>query len=171
MGIANRTDYDLKRHAKYSGEKLYITENGKKIYPICIEPSFGVDRVFLAVITDAYNVVDGRIVLGLNQRVAPYDAAILILAKKPQFKEKAREVGARLRMHGFLIYIDLSGKIGKAYAKADEIGVPYAITIDYQTFEDNAVTIRFRDTREQIRVKIEELPARLSELLGKNIDF
>lgn len=165
VGIANRTDYDLQRHSKVSGEKLYIVKDGKLIVPHCIEPSFGVDRIFLAVITEAYTVrEDGKIILRLHPRVAPYDAAIIPLLRRPEFIAKAKEISIILKRDKIATYIDTSGKIGKAYVKADEIGVPYAITIDHETLEKNTITIRFRDTKEQIRVPITDLSSKIKEL-------
>ncbi len=166
VGIANRTDYDLKRHSEFSGEKLYIVENGRKIYPHCIEPSFGIERVFLAILTEAFSrSSDGRIVLRLTPRVAPYDVAVFPLLKRKEFIEKASQINRMLKIEGFSTYVDFSGKIGRCYARADEIGIPYAVTVDHKTLEDDTVTIRFRDTRKQIRVAVRELPAKLRELI------
>ena len=164
VGIANRTDYDLKRHAEFSGEKLYLVQNGREFYPHCIEPSFGIDRIFLAVITEAYTVRDGKIVLRLSPKVAPYDVGVFPLLKKPEFLSKAKEINKMLKNEKIVTYVDFSGRIGKAYLKADEMGIPFAITIDHQTFKDDTVTIRFRDTKEQIRVKISDLARKLREL-------
>jgi len=163
-GIANRTDYDLRRHAEYSGEKLYLTINGKKIMPHVIEPSWGVERVVLAVLTEAYSKVEDRIVLKLAPKIAPYKVGVYPLLKREGFIKKAEEVYNLLKKH-FACFMDISGSIGKRYARADEIGVPFGITIDYQTFEDNTVTIRFRDTWEQIRVKIGDLVQEISKRL------
>ncbi|MCR8433734.1 MAG: glycine--tRNA ligase [Crenarchaeota archaeon] len=165
VGIANRTDYDLRRHSKTSGEKLYLVKDGKQFFPYCIEPSFGIDRIFLAVITEAYTVrEDGKVILRLHPKVAPYDAVIVPLLKRPEFIAKAEEINRMLKRERLATYVDVSGRVGKAYVKADEFGVPYAITIDHETFENDTVTIRFRDTREQIRVPITELPIRIREL-------
>ena len=165
VGIANRTDYDLRRHSEHSGEKLYVVENGKKIYPLCIEPSFGVERVFLAIITDAYSIVDGKIVLKLKPKLAPYDVGVFPLLKRKDFVEKANNVNMLLKQNDLITYIDFSGKIGRCYARADEIGIPFAITIDHKTLEDDTVTIRFRDTREQIRVSLNDLVSKLKDLI------
>ncbi len=167
VGIANRTDYDLKRHAKYSNEKLYIVEDGRKIYPYCIEPSFGIERIFLALITDAYSIIDGKIVLRLNPQVAPYDVAVFPLLKREQFIKKAQEINRLLKNNGFSTYLDTSGKIGRCYAKADEIGVPFAVTIDHETLKSNTVTIRFRDTRNQVRVEVGNLVAKLYKFISQ----
>jgi len=167
VGIANRTDYDLNRHAKFSGEKLYIVEDGRRIYPYCIEPSFGIDRIFLAIITEAYSVIDGRIVLKLKPKVAPYDVGVFPLLKRKPFVEKAIAINNMLKKAGFITYIELSGKIGRCYAKADEIGIPFALTVDHQTLNENTITIRFRDTREQIRVRVEDLVDELTKLINR----
>jgi len=162
-GIANRTDYDLRRHAKYSGEKLYIVQDGRKIFPFCIEPTFGIERIFFALITEAYTVVNGKIVLKLSPNVAPFDVGVFPLLKREQFINKALEINNMLRKNGYATYVDTSGKIGRCYAKADEIGVPFAITIDHQTLKDNTVTVRFRDTKNQVRINIYDLPSKLRE--------
>ena len=160
-GIADRTDYDLKRHMEASKEDLTYTdvETGEKFVPYCIEPSVGVDRLFLMFLCDAYNeeeVAEGdtRVVLKLHPFLAPVKVAILPLSKK--LTEKAEEV------YNFLIKkynceYDESGSIGKRYRRQDEIGTPYCVTIDFDTLENNTVTIRDRDTMEQIRLNIDEL--------------
>ena len=125
------------------------------------------DRIFLAVITEGYTVMDGRIVLRLHPRIAPYDVGIFPLLRREQFIRKAQEINTMLKREGFSTYMDLSGKIGRCYSKADEIGVPYAVTIDHQTLQDNTVTIRFRDTRNQIRTSISDLPKKLRELISQ----
>ena len=160
-GIADRTDYDLSRHMEASKEDLtYLdTETGEKYVPYCVEPSVGVDRVFLTVMCDAYeeeeiSEEDTRIVLHLHPALAPYKVAVLPLSKK--LSEKANEVHERLSKT-FLCDYDESGSIGKRYRRQDEIGTPFCITIDFETENDGCVTIRDRDTMEQIRVKIEEL--------------
>lgn len=165
-GIANRTDYDLKRHMQFSGEKLYVPlGKGKRVIPHCIEPSWGVERTLLAVLTEAYvKTEDGRVVLKLHPRLAPYVAGVYPLLSREPFIRKAEEV-YRLLKRRFSCFMDVSGSIGRRYARADEIGVPFGITIDHQTLEDDTVTIRFRDTREQIRVKISDLVSELERLI------
>lgn len=160
-GIADRTDYDLSRHMEASKEDLtYLdTETGEKYVPYCVEPSVGVDRVFLTVMCDAYeeeeiSEEDTRIVLHLHPALAPYKVAVLPLSKK--LSERANEVHEMLSKR-FLCDYDESGSIGKRYRRQDEIGTPFCITIDFETENDGCVTTRDRDTMEQVRVKIEEL--------------
>ena len=166
-GIADRTDYDLKRHMSYSGESLewLDPETNTKIVPYCIEPSVGVDRLALMVLCDAYDKEqvgdEERIVMHLTPSLAPYKAAILPLSKK--LEEKSREVYNMLAKKMMVVYDD-TGSIGKRYRREDAIGTPFCITIDFDTLEDNTVTIRDRDTMEQIRLPIDEVT---NYLLGK----
>lgn len=166
-GIADRTDYDLTQHAKHSGEDLsYLdTETNEKYIPYVIEPSLGCDRVTLAFLCNAYDeeVVgegDTRIVLHLHPSIAPYKVAVLPLSKK--LSGKAEEVYATLSKK-FMCDYDEAGSIGKRYRREDEIGTPYCVTIDFDTLEDNCVTVRDRDTMEQIRIKIDEIENYISE--------
>ena len=166
-GIADRTDYDLKQHAQYSGEDFtYLDqETGEKFVPYCVEPSLGCDRVTLAFLCNAYEeqeIAEGdvRTVLHLHPALAPYKVAVLPLSKK--LSEKAEEVYAKLSKN-FMCDYDEAGSIGKRYRREDEIGTPYCVTIDFDTLEDECVTIRDRDTMEQVRVKIDELPTWLED--------
>lgn len=166
-GIADRTDYDLNRHINYSKKSLdYLDpETNEKYVPYVIEPSVGVDRLFLAVLNDAYenetiNEKDTRIVLHLHPAIAPVKAAVLPLTKKQS--EQAREVYAKLSKH-FNIEYDEAGNIGKRYRRQDAIGTPYCMTIDFDTATDHCVTVRERDSMEQIRLPIDELIAYLDE--------
>ena len=166
-GIADRTDYDLNRHIKYSGEALdYLDpETNEKYVPYCIEPSVGLDRLVLMTICDAYDEEtvgegDTRIVMRLNPAVAPYKAAVLPLSKK--LEEKAREVEQQLAKYFNVIYDD-TGSIGKRYRRQDAVGTPFCVTIDFDTLEDGAVTIRERDSMAQVRLPIGELKAYLEE--------
>jgi len=166
-GIANRTDYDLKKHADKSKEDLqYLDpETNEKYIPYCIEPSLGCDRVALAFLCNAYDeeeIAEGdtRVVLHLHPALAPYKVAILPLSKK--LSEKAEEIYARLSKKYMCDY-DEAGSIGKRYRREDEIGTPYCITIDFETETDNSVTIRDRDTMEQVRIKIEDLEKWIDE--------
>ena len=160
-GIADRTDYDLSRHMEASKEDLtYLDpETNEKFVPYCVEPAVGVDRIFLTVLCDAYDeeVVgegDTRVVLHLSPKIAPVKVAVLPLSKK--LSEKAGELYDTLRMK-FNCEYDEAGSIGKRYRRQDEIGTPYCITVDFDTLEDNAVTIRDRDTMEQVRIEIDKL--------------
>ena len=160
-GIADRTDYDLTNHMKQSKEDFTYTdtETNEKYVPYCIEPSLGADRVALAFLCNSYEEEeigegDVRTVLHLHPALAPYKVAILPLSKK--LSDKANEVYAQLSKR-FMCDYDESGSIGKRYRREDEIGTPYCVTIDFDTLEDESVTVRDRDTMEQIRIKINEL--------------
>ena len=160
-GIADRTDYDLSRHMEHSKEDLTYQdlETKEKYIPYVIEPSLGADRVVLAFLCNAYEEEeidkgDVRTVLHLHPALAPYKVAILPLSKK--LSEKANEVYDKLSKK-FMCDYDETGSIGKRYRRQDEIGTPFCVTIDFDTLEDETVTIRDRDTMEQIRLKIDEL--------------
>ncbi|MFT4445235.1 MULTISPECIES: glycine--tRNA ligase [unclassified Parvimonas] len=170
-GIADRTDYDLSRHIEVSGEDLrYIDPvTNEKYIPYCIEPSLGADRVALAFLCNAYDEEeigegDVRTVLRLHPALAPFKAAILPLTKK--LSEKSDEIYNELSKY-FMIDTDVSGSIGKRYRRQDEIGTPFCITVDFDTLEDNCVTVRFRDTMEQERIKISEL----KDFIEKSLEF
>ena len=166
-GIADRTDFDLKAHMEHSGENFTYQDpiTNEKYVPYCIEPSLGADRVALAFLCEAYDEEqlengETRVVLHLHPALAPYKAAVLPLQKK--LSPKADEVYEKLLKHHNVDY-DLSGSIGKRYRRQDEIGTPYCITIDFDTLEDGCVTVRDRDSMEQIRIAIDALPAFLEE--------
>jgi glycyl-tRNA synthetase len=168
-GIADRTDYDLRSHAEASGEDFtYLDPFTKERYvPFCVEPSVGVERLFLAFLTDAYceeKLVGGdtRVVLRLHPALAPYKAAVLPLSRK--LSEQASEVYATLRKH-FMIDYDETASIGKRYRRQDEIGTPYCITYDFESPDDGAVTIRERDSMEQVRLPVAEVAGWLHERL------
>ncbi len=166
-GIADRTDYDLKKHMEHSKQDMsYLDpETNEKYVPYCIEPSLGCDRVALAFLCNSYEeqeIAEGdvRTVLHLHPALAPYKLAVLPLSKK--LSEKAGEVYENLSKK-FMCDYDEAGSIGKRYRREDEIGTPYCVTIDFQSLEDNTVTIRDRDTMEQIRLKIEDVEKWISE--------
>ena len=168
-GIANRTDFDLTQHQNYSKEDMsYLDpETNERYVPYCIEPSLGADRVTLAFLCNAYHeeeVAEGdvRTVLKLHPALAPYKVAILPLSKK--LSEKANEVYSELSKY-FMCDYDEAGSIGKRYRREDEIGTPYCVTIDFDTLEDGCVTVRDRDTMEQIRIKIEDVKSYIEEKL------
>jgi glycyl-tRNA synthetase len=169
-GIANRGDYDLSRHAEFSGEKLeyFDQEKGEAYVPFVIEPSLGVDRSLLAFMVDAYDTeeVEGRkrTVLRLHPRLAPVKAAILPLVSKAGMPERAREIHREVRQAVPAEY-DEGGSIGRRYRRQDEIGTPWGITVDGQTMDDGTVTLRDRDSLEQVRVPAEGLADRLAARL------
>ncbi len=166
-GIADRTDYDLGVHQKHSGQSMeYLDpETNEKYLPYVVEPSLGVERLLLAVLTSAYeeqDLGDGetREVLHFDPRVAPVKVAVLPLVNK--LNEKATEVFSLLSKH-FVCEYDTSGKIGKRYRRQDSIGTPYCVTVDFDTLENGTVTIRDRDTMEQVRMNIEDLVGYFSD--------
>ena len=166
-GIADRTDYDLTNHMNMSKEDFtYLDpETNERYVPYCIEPSLGADRVALAFLCNAYDeeeIAEGdtRTVLHLHPALAPYKVAVLPLSKK--LSEKAEEVYAQLSKK-FMCEYDETGSIGKRYRREDEIGTPYCVTVDFDTLEDNTVTIRDRDTMEQVRVNINDLEKWIEE--------
>ena len=166
-GIADRTNYDLSRHIEHSKQDLsYIDpETNEKYVPYVIEPSVGVDRLALAFLCNAYENQDlgegdSRVVLHLHPALAPYKVAILPLSKK--LSEKSTEVFDKLNAL-FPCDYDESGSIGKRYRREDEIGTPFCITVDFDTLEDNQVTVRDRDTMEQVRIPIDEVEKYISE--------
>ena len=155
-GTHNRTDFDLKNHQELSKVSMeYLDEEtGEKYIPYIIESTYGVDRIILALLFDAYNEEEDRIVLKLNEKLAPIKASVLPLIKK-YHSEKAEEIYNKFKEH-FMTSIEDSGSIGKRYKRNDVIGIPYSITIDDETLKNNKVTIRFRDTAEQQIMDIDE---------------
>jgi glycyl-tRNA synthetase len=174
-GIANRGDYDLSQHAKFSGQDLsyFDQESQERYVPYVIEPAAGADRCLLAFLVDAYREeevttasgkVERRTVLALHKDLAPYKAAVLPLSRHENLVPLAKEVASLLRPR-FMIDYDDAGSIGRRYRRQDEIGTPYAVTVDFESLEDNAVTVRDRDTMAQDRIPIAELVAYLNERL------
>ncbi len=162
-GIHWRGDWDLSRHAEFSGQDLNCTdlETGEKFIPNIVETSGGVDRAFLFLLLDAYAEEGNRIILKLDYRLAPYKAAVFpLLANKPKLVEKAKEIYDSLR-ENFMVVWDDRGNIGKRYYSQDEIGTPFCITVDFDSLEDDSVTIRDRDTAKQERIKIKDLAGKL----------
>ena len=170
-GVADRTDYDLGKHMEFSGQDLtyYDQETDEKYVPYVIEPSLGADRVTLAFLCEAYDeeVIDAdkndvRTVLRLHPALAPIKAAVLPLSKK--LSESALKIRDVLAGR-FTVDYDDAGSIGKRYRRYDEIGTPYCITVDFETENDGCVTVRERDSMEQVRIPVEEVPAWLAEKL------
>jgi len=161
-GVANRTDFDLKAHSAASGTKLeYFDQASNERYtPHVIEPAAGATRAMMAFLLSAYeeDEVGGevRTVLRLHWRLAPYQVAVLPLSKKPELEAVSREVLSMLQNH-FMVDYDVTQSIGKRYRRQDEVGTPFCVTVDFDSLEDNAVTLRDRDTTEQVRVPIAEL--------------
>ncbi len=174
-GVANRTDFDLKQHEKFSGKdlKIFDEETKEKFLPhVVCEPSLGVGRAFLVFMFDAYYYDEERsnIVLKLNSKLAPIKAAVFPIVKRNDFEKVAENVVKDLREEMNIIY-DKSGSIGRRYSRNDEIGTPYCITIDEDSLKKQDVTVRDRDTKKQRRVKISELKETLRQLIGGEIEF
>jgi glycyl-tRNA synthetase len=171
-GIANRGDFDLTQHAEFSREKLEYVDSstGERYVPHVIEPSAGADRAALAFMVDAYDEeqVEGRerVVLRLHPRLAPVKVAVLPLVNKDGQPELAREVYESLRRRLPAEY-DAGGSIGRRYRRQDEIGTPWGVTVDHQSLEDRTVTLRDRDSLEQVRVPIDELAEQLDRRLAE----
>ena len=174
-GIANRTDFDLKRHSEFSGQDLsyFDQETQERYIPYVIEPAAGADRATLAFLIDAYREeeapaasgkIEKRVVLKFHSAIAPIKVAVLPLSRNEKLVPPAREVAGPLREHWTIDYDD-AGSIGRRYRRQDEIGTPYCVTIDFDTLEDHAVTVRDRDSMTQDRIKIEELVGYLGERL------
>jgi len=172
-GIANRGDYDLTQHAKASGVSLdYFDQATNERYtPFVIEPAVGATRLLIAFLLSAYHEdeIEGevRTVLRLDWRLAPYQVAVLPLSKKPELEDVSREVLELLQPH-FMCDYDVTQSIGRRYRRQDEVGTPYCVTVDFDSLEDRAVTVRDRDTTEQVRVPIAELLASLRERTGQS---
>jgi len=157
VGVSDRGDYDLTQHMNLSKEKMFVSLDGKKFIPHVIEVAYGIDRPFYCVIESCYTVEGERTFFSFPKDIAPYQVAIYPLVGKDGIAEKSLEVHNMLRKKRIFSFFDKSGSIGRRYARADEIGIPYCITIDYDTLKDNTVTIRYRDSREQKRIAIDEI--------------
>jgi glycyl-tRNA synthetase len=170
-GIANRADFDLKQHAEHSGEDLtyFDPESNERFFPHVIEPAAGATRTTFAFLIDAFHEEtvgdDTRTVLKLHHRLAPYKVAVLPLSKKPELIEPAEKLIAGLRKH-WMAELDITQSIGKRYRRQDEIGTPYCVTIDFDSLEDGAVTVRDRDTMAQDRISMDSVESYLMAKLS-----
>ena len=174
-GVANRTDFDLGTHMKHSGQDLQYFDqaNNERYLPYVIEPAAGLTRALMTFLVDAYaeeeapnakGGVDKRVVLRLDHRVAPVKIAVLPLSRNEALSPKAKALSAELRAN-WAVDFDDSQSIGKRYRRQDEIGTPYCVTVDFDTLEDNAVTIRERDTMKQERIPLEGVSRYFAERL------
>lgn len=170
-GCHYRTDHDLKGHQKVSKQDLSVSADGKKIVPHVLELSFGVDRNIYALLELAYAEEKERTVLRFPRAVAPYDAAILPLVNKDGMPELAEKIKQALVEHGFVVFYDDSGSVGRRYRRMDEVGTPFCITVDGESLKSRDVTVRERDSMKQIRVRVEDLPAALKSLLAYKVSF
>ena len=170
QGLANRGTYDLTQHSNHSGKDLsyFDQEKNERFIPTVIEPSFGADRSVLAVLCDAYHEEevegDKRVVMKLHPRIAPIKAAVLPLVKKNGLAEIAQDLERKLRKK-FITYYDQSGAIGRRYRRMDEVGTPFCICVDFDTKEDGTVTVRDRDSMEQVRMPMEDV----AEYVGQRV--
>ena len=176
-GVANRTDFDLTQHSEYSGQDLSYFEQAtaERFMPYVIEPAAGLTRSFMAFLVDAYTEdeapntkggVDTRVVLRLDKRLAPVKVAVLPLSRNADLSPKAKDLAAELRRN-WNVEFDDSGAIGRRYRRQDEIGTPYCVTVDFDTLEDHAVTVRERDSMAQVRVSLDSVSPYFAErLLG-----
>jgi glycyl-tRNA synthetase len=176
-GIANRTDFDLKAHAQHSGQDLsyFEAETEERYVPYVIEPALGVERATLAFLIDAFNEdeaptasgkMEKRTVLRLHHKLAPNKVAVLPLSKHADLTPVAEKIAAEVRRR-FVTDFDVAGAIGRRYRRQDEVGTPFCVTVDFDSLEDNQVTVRERDSMEQERIPMSELV----EYLGKRLDL
>jgi len=170
-GVHNRTDYDLSRHQQYSGKSLtyFDDQSQERFTPYIIETSVGVGRSLLAFLVDAYREEEvrgeKRTVLRLHPRLAPIKAAVFPLVNRDHMPEVARKIEAELRPY-LRVFYDDGGAVGRRYRRMDEVGTPYCITVDSQTLQDGTVTVRDRDSMEQIRVPAAGLRGHIEERIG-----
>jgi glycyl-tRNA synthetase len=174
-GVHHRSDFDLSRHQQYSNKKLeyFDQPNNRRFVPFVIETSAGADRTTLAVLVNAYREeevpgeTEGRTVLGLAPSLAPIKAGVFPLVKKDGMPEMAERIAADLR-RAFTVFYDDGGAIGRRYRRQDEVGTPFGITIDGQSTQDSTVTVRDRDTLQQVRVAADQLRGYIAERVGPN---
>ncbi len=171
-GHAYRTDYDLRAHQEGAGEDMTaLREDGTRYVPHVVEPSFGLDRLFYMALENSYERRNKRNILRLPRDIAPIQVSVLPLVTKDGLPEKAAEIHKTLTEAGLVATYDESGSIGRRYARSDEIGTPLAVTIDYDTIEKVTVTIRDRDSWDQVRLPTRELPGRLGNYFDQKTDF
>jgi len=165
-GIADRQDFDLSQHAKFSGKNLtyHDEKTGQSFIPHVIEASAGVDRILLTLLADAYDEEPERTVLRFSPKIAPIKVGVFPLLRKPQLVEKAVEIEKTLR-ECFRTFYDETGAIGRRYRRQDEIGTPCCVTVDFQTLEDETVTLRNRDSMEQIRIRVKDITSEVWKFL------
>jgi len=166
-----RTDYDLKQHMKFSGVDMRVFKEGRRFIPHVVEPSFGLDRLVYVAVEYALKTIKKRKVLSFPRDIAPVQVGVYPLVGKNGLPEKAKLVHQFLVKEGFLAEYDESGSIGRRYARADEAGTPLGVTIDYQTLDDDTVTMRDRDTWKQVRNKVERLPELLHAYFRYKLNF
>ncbi|MFQ6084961.1 MAG: glycine--tRNA ligase [Candidatus Bathyarchaeia archaeon] len=171
-GHSNRGDYDLRRHMEFSGVDMRIpSEGGKEVIPQVIEPSFGSERIVYCVLEYSYSKKDDRTIMRIPREVSPIQIAVFPLVVKDELPRKAQEIHDMLSREGFNVTYDEGGSIGRRYARADEIGVPIAVTVDYETLSEGSVTLRDRDTWKQVRRKIDDLSKVLRDYFSRRAEI
>ena len=166
VGVSDRGDYDLTRHSELSKINMSVPLNGKKIIPNVIEVAYGIDRPLWCILESSIDEKDKRVFFKFNPRIAPYTVAVFPLVKKDRLPEKAKKIVDMLKNEGLYVMYDETGSIGRMYYRQDEIGTPYCITVDYESIENNDVTIRDRDTQKQMRIKINEIANTIHKLVN-----
>ncbi len=157
VGIADRTDYDLTQHMKHSKQDMTVSFDGRKFVPHVIEVAYGIDRPIYCALESCYKEDGERAYFSFPAKIAPYLCGVFSLVKKDGIAEKTDEIFNMLRARGYYVFADHAGSIGKRYARADEVGVPYCVTVDYETMEKGTVTVRERDSKQQVRIPLAEL--------------
>ena len=172
-GLAYRTDYDLSRHAQFSKQDLtlFVAEKKRRVLCHVVEPSYGIDRPLYCMLEHAYVEEGKRKYLRLGKQFAPIETCVFPLLNRGGLPEKAGEIYEELKNRGFMVEYDDAGSIGRRYARADEVGTPYCVTVDHRTLEDDTVTVRDRDTTKQVRLPLKKLPRTLRSLLSDELEF
>jgi len=171
-GCAYRTNFDLSNHMEASGQSMdVLREDGTRFVPHVVEPSYGLDRLTYLVMENNYERNKKRNIFHFPRELAPYQVAVFPLVTKDGIEEKAEEVRDLLLKEGFWVVYDTGGSIGRRYARVDEIGVPLAVAVDYTTRDEDILTIRNRDTWEQVSLKVEDLPSALESYYKREKDF
>jgi glycyl-tRNA synthetase len=169
-GVHDRGNYDLTRHQEFSNEKLSVKVNKKPVVPEVLEIAFGVERPLYCIIDNSY-MEDERTWLKFPPPIAPIQVSVFPLMGKPELLEPARRIYDEILESGLVTYFDQSGSIGRRYRRQDEVGTPFCVTVDYDSLEDQTVTIRDRDTMSQVRVKTDEIVTILRDLVKGEIEF
>jgi glycyl-tRNA synthetase len=171
-GIAYRTDYDLKAHQMGSGEEVQVLrEDGTRYTPHVVEPSFGLDRLIYVVMESNYERKGKRNLFKFPRELSPFQLSVFPLVTKDGLPERSREIATQLVAEGFTVFYDDKGSIGRRYARSDEARTPLALTIDYESLEDNTITIRDRDNWIQVRTELSVLPQVLTRYFRGNVQF
>jgi glycyl-tRNA synthetase len=171
-GCAYRTDFDLKNHMEHSGlDMTVLRKDGTRVVPHVVEPSYGLERLFISILEATYERRSNRNIFHFHRNLAPFEVSVFPLVTKDGLPEKAVKIKNMLLDNGFWVFYDERGSIGRRYARSDEIGTPLAIAVDYNTRDNNILTIRDRDSWEQVQLKLDDLPSRLHRYFKGKIEF